>query len=77
MAVSKAVRKRTSPLQGTKKGKLPMPDAEHARNALARMNQVSGGLAADEKKAVARKAEKVIGHSTPKTRKILGKGKKS
>jgi hypothetical protein len=51
---------------------LPMKDAAQAKDALARMNQVRGGLSPTEKKHVARVATDVIGHQTPMTEKILG-----
>lgn len=66
MSVNKATRARTSPIRsGPNKGKLPMPDANHARNALARMNQTDPPLSPAEKK-------KVIAAANRK----LGKGKK-
>jgi len=49
--------------------KFPIPDAAHARNAMARIDQ--SDLSGAEKRKVARKARTKIG-LTPKIRQVLG-----
>lgn len=43
-------------------GRFPMPDASHARNALARLNQAHG-LSEEQKEEVRSRAERMIHHS--------------
>ena len=82
-AIATPVRKRTATVVERKKGprggvtryRFPIPDATHARNAMARLPQAKG-LTTAEKKKIARKAQKFLG-TTPAIAKILGiKGRK-
>lgn len=52
--------------------KFPVKTAGEARNAMARMNQAKPKLTLSQKKKIARAVERKLGHSTAKTRAILG-----
>jgi len=81
--ISTAERKKTAtitehtkgPRGGQTRGRFPIPDAAHARNAMARLNQAKG-LTPEDKKAIARKAQRFIG-TTPAIAKVLGKSSSS
>jgi len=45
---------------GTKRYRFPMPDAAHARNALARLNQAKG-LSSDEREKIVQRAFRILG----------------
>jgi len=76
-AIATAVRKRTAtiiehtkgPRGGSTRYRFPIPDAAHARNAMARLSKAKG-LTKEEKKKIARKAKKFLG-MTPAIKKIL------
>ena len=62
MAVLNAKQRRKSEtLPG---GRFPMPDASHARNALARLNQAHG-LSSGDKSKIRARAQSILGHKTP------------
>jgi len=73
--IKPSVRKRTATVRkkanGGTKYMFPMPDAAHARNAMARLNQAKG-MTLDDKKKVARRAKKFLGE-TPAIKKILSR----
>lgn len=52
--------------------KFPTNTKGRARNAMARVNQAKPRLTAAERKKLARAVERKLGHSTAKTRAILG-----
>ena len=52
--------------------KFPVDTKGEARNAMARMNQAKPKLKLSQKKKIARAVERKLGHSTEKTRQILG-----
>lgn len=65
MAVLKAKeRKRSATIVVGGKPKFPMPDAAHARNALARLNQAKPPLTASQKAKVRARARRILGHKT-------------
>lgn len=45
-------------------GKFPMPDAAHARNALARLGQAKPPLTAAQKAKIKARAARILGHKT-------------
>jgi len=65
------VEHKKGPRGGTTRYRFPIPDAAHARNAMARLPQAKG-LSLAEKKKIARRAAKFIG-MTPAIKKILKK----
>jgi hypothetical protein len=65
MGVLKAKeRKESETLPG---GRFPMPDKNHARNALARLNQAHG-LSEEQKEKVHARAERILGHGRGKAK---------
>lgn len=58
-------RKESETLPG---GRFPMPDKNHARNALARLNQAKG-LSSEEKSKVRARAERMLGEGRKESRK--------
>jgi hypothetical protein len=48
-------------------GRFPMPDKNHARNALARLNQAKG-LSSEQKAKVHARAERILGKGRDKGR---------
>jgi hypothetical protein len=63
-------RRRSATIKASRKhprGRFPMPDKAHARNALARLNQAKG-ISAEDKRAVKRRAQRMLGKRTSSRR---------
>lgn len=56
------------PRGGRTRERFPIPDKAHARVALARLNQAKG-LSAEDKAKIRARAERILGHETPATKK--------
>ena len=57
-------RKRSATIDVNGQGKFPMPDAAHARNALARLNQARPQLTPAQKAKIRARAARILGHKT-------------
>lgn len=57
-------KKRSATIVVNGKGKFPMPDKAHARNALARLNQARPPLTASQKAKIRARARRILGHTT-------------
>ena len=57
-------KKRSATIVVGGKGKFPMPDKAHARNALARLNQAKPPLTASQKAKIRARARRILGHTT-------------